>query len=140
MFASVATTAAIIAAVIPAMALPALVDPTDNTMLAKREGTSHCRYWTWGVGPSLFGGFDIFTEGWGSGPNGCGGGVLNNLRGQCGSVEKWGCSAGNKNGIPGTYYSFELLAGAAFPGCVQDAVWLASPQDDREDGLVCYVG
>ncbi|POS79367.1 hypothetical protein DHEL01_v202252 [Diaporthe helianthi] len=84
----------------------------------------------------MLGGYGMYLDGWGQDPDGCGKGILDNLRGQCwGTVERWECWHWGS----GVKVTFRIPAGGS--GCVTNAVWLASPKDNREEGLCCsYIG
>ncbi|KAH8755406.1 hypothetical protein F5883DRAFT_571329 [Diaporthe sp. PMI_573] len=84
----------------------------------------------------LGGGYAIYLDGWGQEHDGCGKGALDNLRGQCGDVWYWTCQNWG-SGVLLTFY----LAGPPRAKCAVDAMWLASPKDQREEGLCCvYLG
>lgn len=83
------------------------------------------------------GAYAIYLDGWGRDGDRCGGGALDNLRGQCGLVDWWGCKEWGTDGVLLTFQ----LPGPWRVKCALDAMWLASPKDKREDGLCCvYVG
>ncbi|KAL2285931.1 hypothetical protein FJTKL_07423 [Diaporthe vaccinii] len=82
------------------------------------------------------GGYAIYLDDWGQEDDGCGKGALDNLRGQCGDVWYWTCRNWG-SGVLLTFY----LAGPPRAKCAVDAMWLASPKDQREEGLCCvYLG
>ncbi|KAH8753315.1 hypothetical protein F5883DRAFT_575169 [Diaporthe sp. PMI_573] len=84
----------------------------------------------------LGGGYAIYLDGRGREHDGCGKGALDNLRGQCGDVWYWTCQNWG-SGVLLTFY----LAGPPRAKCAVDAMWLASPKDQREEGLCCvYLG
>lgn len=86
------------------------------------------------VGAGCYG---IYLDGWGRGTGQCGKGILDNLRGQCGNVEHWGCTFVETSSVVLTF----CVSAAYRNKCVLDAMWLASPHDKRETGLCClYVG
>lgn len=81
------------------------------------------------------GGYGVYLDGWGQDKDGCGKGILDNLRGQCWGVEKWEC----EHWGPGVKVTFRVPGG--LQGCALDGIWLASPHDNRENGLCCsYIG
>lgn len=82
------------------------------------------------------GAYAMYLDGWGQEGPRCGAGILDNLRGQCGNVERWFC----KRWGTGVFVTF-LLRAPYRVKCALDGVWLASPHDKRETGLCCaYVG
>ncbi|KAE8443646.1 hypothetical protein EG329_001504 [Mollisiaceae sp. DMI_Dod_QoI] len=87
--------------------------------------------------------YHVDMAGWGNNDDtsrsGCGTGYLDNLHGQCGSdIQNWGCTEVRENPHD-THVDFEIAAfeRAAGPKCVQDALWLASPPDNRAGGVTC---
>lgn len=82
------------------------------------------------------GGYGVFIDGWGQDKDGCGKGILDNLRGQCWhGVDRWECQHWGS----GVKLTFRISGG--LEGCVTDGTWLASPHDNREYGLCCsYTG
>lgn len=85
------------------------------------------------VNTGLAGHYIVTLVDWGNDPRGCGRGVLDNLRGQCGDVDEWVCDTRENNGAFMTFY----LSGPRKAHCLKDAVWLASPPDKREEGFCC---
>lgn len=80
--------------------------------------------------------YGIYLDGWGQEKDGCGKGILDNLRGQCGWIMSWGCRPWG-SGVVLTFY----VSGARYSKCVLDGIWMASPKDKREEGLCCvYLG
>jgi hypothetical protein len=122
-----------------------LVNGTDSSpaiRLSKRNGKSFCCTANLADVPDDTAWFEmhIFTQGWGNkdetSRSGCGGGLLDNLRGQCGTVSVWGCEPKTWDGVAGTAYTFNIHSGP-WPDCVQDAIWLASPKGNKEEGINC---
>ncbi|KAG4437744.1 hypothetical protein IFR05_006778 [Cadophora sp. M221] len=115
-----------------------------NATLATRKGRSYCHVHN---AANQSPRFDIFTEGWGNNDetslSGCGGGLLDNLRGQCGWIFEWGCE--EEHSSPhSTLYGFIVETDfgigwvkATNYKCVRDAIWLASPGNNRETGVDC---
>jgi hypothetical protein len=65
---------------------------------------------------------NIIMDGWGHEDAGCGRGLLDNLRTQCGVVTDWQCLYHNEN---------QAIAAFELPlfirnHCIEDAIWLAS--------------
>lgn len=80
--------------------------------------------------------YAIYLDGWGQEKDGCGKGALDNLRGQCNDVWQWGCKHWG-SGVLLTFY----LPAVPIRKCALDAMWLASPKNQREEGLCCvYLG
>ncbi|KAG6360196.1 hypothetical protein INS49_011252 [Diaporthe citri] len=80
----------------------------------------------------LAGYYAIYLDGWGQEMQPCGKGVLDNIRGQCGGVDHWGCDHWGT----GLFVTFQLPAPWRAK-CALDGVWLASPKNKREEGLCC---
>lgn len=109
--------------------------PTVPAPLARRTDN----YGSWcdsDVGTGLAGHYQIGLRGWGGEPGDtCGAGLLDNLRGQCGDVDDWGC-AQQPEQDNGAYITF-YLSGPRYAHCIGDAVWDASPPEKRETGFCC---
>ena len=101
--------------------------------ISRRNGQSYCCMD--GLDDS-FTTVHVFTEGWGHSDAGCGGGVFDNIVGQCGSSVNWHCRPAQFRGAQGTQYRFQVWTWL-FPKCVQDAIWLASPELHREENVLC---
>lgn len=81
--------------------------------------------------------YGIYLDGWGRDADKCGKGALDNLRGQCGDVQKWECTYWGPSGVVLTF----CVPTAWRAKCVLDAMWLASPEHQKEEGLCClYLG
>lgn len=124
-------------------ALDSELDSTTKNINANNTETPDGR-WSQGRNSLCFtsssivhaGAYAIYLDGWGRDGDRCGGGALDNLRGQCGLVDRWGC----KEWGTGVLLTFQL-PGPWRVKCALDAMWLASPKDKRENGLCCvYVG
>lgn len=76
-----------------------------------------------------------------SSKSGCGRGLLDNLRGQCGgssSINSWQCYAVTENPHDTRVtFSLNTWAIASSPWCVTDAIWLASLGSNRATGVTC---
>jgi len=105
--------------------------------ISKRNGQSYCCME--GLDDSVTT-MHIFTEGWGhddeTSRSGCGGGLFDNIVGQCGSAVNWRCRPGEFRGAQGTKYRAQVWTWL-IPKCVQDGIWLASPPSRREEGVNC---
>jgi hypothetical protein len=77
--------------------------------------------------------FQIYLSTWGQDTDGCGKGLLDNLRGQCGVVNQWGCDPMADNSAYVTFW----LALTIPSHCVENAIWIASPSGDRATGVNC---
>ncbi|CAK7232463.1 hypothetical protein SEUCBS140593_008268 [Sporothrix eucalyptigena] len=121
-----------ITGLVSAAAVDTSIAPRGNLLNLNTTGADLGGSYCIGLGEQ----FIIYTETWGSSDKGCGGGVLDNLRGQCcTNVVNWGCDrAGPSNN--GARMSFALDCNY-LDHCVEDAIWLASPPDRRETGVNC---
>ncbi|KAI9827502.1 MAG: hypothetical protein M1832_004852 [Thelocarpon impressellum] len=72
---------------------------------------------------------------WPQDPRGCGRGLLDNLRGQCGIITNWECEYTNDTTARPTFKTMNL---ASKENCVRDAVYLASPETSRVTPLTCH--
>ena len=125
-------------------ALATVIDPPINNDDANGTEAPADKRWSEGRNSLCFtssslvvgGYYAIYLDGWGQEHDGCGKGALDNLRGQCGDVWYWTCR-NQGSGVLLTFY----LAGPPRAKCAVDAMWLASPKDQREEGLCCvYLG
>ncbi|KAL1853628.1 hypothetical protein Daus18300_011751 [Diaporthe australafricana] len=81
--------------------------------------------------------YAIYLDGWGRETDGCGKGALDNLHAQCFDVQYWECRYWGSSGVLLTFY----LSAPPNSKCALTAMWVASPKDDREEGLCCvYLG
>jgi hypothetical protein len=120
------TTIAILSLAAAISAAPA-ADPAPETDLIQRANNgAYCKSWhgtDWG--------FTIET--WGKWGSDWGRGLLDNLRGQCGSILRWKFEYGsNGNG----YASFNTYGGIR-AHCVEDAIWLASSGSGAIENVQC---
>lgn len=107
----------------------------DNS-LEKRNPGSWCCAEPYDIGDKWID-FHLFTRGWGNEPDGCHKGLLDNIRGQCGSVVGWECKRlVNSRGVQGTYAK-GLISFGGFSKCLENAIWLASPKNNREVDVKC---
>lgn len=129
-----------------ALVVPTIVSadvaPVDSTGLEKRKGRTFCKYW---VSDDLYGGayYHVFHDGWGNNDetsrSGCGGGFLDNLRGQCATpINGWGCAEEHSSPhSTKTSFYFTAITLVGKSHCVEDALWLASPGNNRDTGVQC---
>lgn len=113
--------------------------PADNTDAKRDEAPAQA----WSKGRQSLclttsswvgtGWYAIYLDGWGQEKDGCGKGALDNLRGQCNDVWHWGCKPWGSSGVLLTFY----LPAVPIRKCALDAMWLASPSKQREEGLCC---
>ena len=75
--------------------------------------------------------FQIYTNNFGQDVDGCGKGLLDNLRGYCGVINNWGCDLMPDN----CAYSTFITANSILAGCVERAIYAASPSDNRATGI-----
>lgn len=95
---------------------------------------SYCKYRSSGI-MNLFA---VRTNTWGyndsTSERGCGTGLLDQLRGNCGTVYGWGCDkSGNNHAAINEFWIYKQPV-----KCVEQAIWWASPKDHKETGVVCH--
>lgn len=130
---------ALIGLLCQALATPFIRDPaaapdTHPVLLAARAD-NHNDTCDSDVATGLAGHYFVTLQDWGGGedPRGCGRGLLDNLHGHCGDVDEWECDARDGGGAFATFY----LSGPRYAHCLNDAVWAASPPDNRATGFCC---
>ncbi|KAK0100629.1 hypothetical protein ONS95_007084 [Cadophora gregata] len=125
-----------------AAAVPAPLEAEEfnstESALDKRIANTFCERFR---SPSGIFQYTIWTAGWGNSddtsPKGCGSGVLDNLRGQCGggtAINSWKCYHVYENPHD-TRMTFQFNTWTVPSGgskCVQDAIRLASPSWKKE--------
>ncbi|KAI0129796.1 hypothetical protein BJ170DRAFT_288321 [Xylariales sp. AK1849] len=84
--------------------------------------------------------FHIDMDGWGDEPDGCGNGLLDNLRGSCTSdIQDWGCSI-PEAGSASADFSIPAFEREPAPGCVETAINLASQGSNVQITCTCTGG
>ncbi|PVH93379.1 hypothetical protein DM02DRAFT_634603 [Periconia macrospinosa] len=124
----------VLLAVAPALATPlGSAGVSDTPAPEKRITANTCHFKSVASGAQLE--YTIDMAGWGNADetprSGCGSGLLDNLRGQCGDILNWGCDAIHEN--PHDTRAHFRLSGwvTTAPG------WLASPLSRRATGVKC---
>jgi hypothetical protein len=108
---------------------------SSNAMAATLliQGQPSDTYCTQFFVPYLLPNFEIVLVGWGQEPDGCGKGFLDNLQ-PCGNIENWNC---DKVGQANAIVTFSIDLGAQDDQCIRNAIYLASPSDNRAVGVSC---
>ncbi|KAH7407166.1 hypothetical protein BKA64DRAFT_705576 [Cadophora sp. MPI-SDFR-AT-0126] len=124
--------------------LEAEVSNSTEAVLEKRIANTMCERF---ISPGRIYQYTVWTAGWGNNDetsrSGCGTGLLDNLRGQCGgssSVNSWKCYEVHENPHD-TMMTFSFnnwnQATAGGSKCIEDAIWLASPGWKKEYNVKC---